>query len=117
RSLLRRAARFAKLDLKSQMTSLRRKFFPVRNVGHMDFILEACARAAHQYRPRPYRGRVILFRHYNETALFEEQDPTVWRRVVLGELIEHFVNMHDDQGRVTNEILQSAYNEIAAKLS
>ena len=99
------------------MNSLGRKFFPVRNVGHMDFIFEACERASHQYRPRPYRGRVILFRHYNESALFEEQDPTVWRRLVLGELIEHFVNMHDDQGRVTNEILQSAYNEIATKLS
>jgi amino acid adenylation domain-containing protein len=114
-SLLRRAARFAKLDLKSQMTSLRGKFFPVRDVGYKNFIREACIRASRQYRPCPYRGRVTHFRHNNESSLLD-QDPTAWRRLVLGELIEHVVNMHD-QGRVTDETLQSAYNEIATKLS
>jgi amino acid adenylation domain-containing protein len=115
-SLTRRAARFAKLDLKSQMSSLGRKF-PVGNVGHKDFIREACIRASYQYRPRPYRGRVTLFRHNNKSELLEDQDPTAWRRLVLGELIEHVVNMHDDQGRVTDETMQSAFKEIATKLS
>jgi amino acid adenylation domain-containing protein len=119
--LLRRAARFAKLDLKSQMASLGRKFLPPRNVEHnvrhQEFILEACRLASYQYRPRPYRGRVTVFRHNNESALLGNRDPTVWRRLVLGELIEHFVNMYDDQGRVTHEILQSAFKDIATKLS
>jgi hypothetical protein len=99
------------------VSSLGRKFFPVPDVGLKDFIREACVRASRQYRPRPYRGRVTFFRHNNESVLFEDQDPTAWRRLVLGELIEHVVNMHDDQGRVTDETVQSAYNEIATKLS
>jgi hypothetical protein len=111
-SVLRRAASFAKLDVKSQMSALCRKFFPVRDMRH--FIgREVCIRALRQYRPCPYRGRVILFR---PSKLLEDQDPTAWRRLVLGEFIEHVVNMHDDQDRVTDESLQSAFNQIAAKL-
>jgi amino acid adenylation domain-containing protein len=115
-SLARRAARFARLDLKSQLAGLREKLFPVRAVRYVDFIREACEQASRQYRPRPYRGRVVFFRPRNLTALAAEQDLTAWRRLVLGEFTEHVVNMHN-QGRVTVESVQSGYIEIATKLN
>src|SRR5689334_7637846 len=58
---------------------------------------------------RPYRGRVTIF----HSALSGDRDPTAWRRLVLGELTEHVINMHDDQGRATDEAMQSAFREIA----
>jgi acyl carrier protein len=114
-SLVRRAARFAKLDLKSQITAVRGKISPAPVIRYVDIIRKACERASSQYRPRPYRGRVVFFRPRNLTALAAEQDPTAWRRLALGEFTEHVVNMHD-QDRVTNESVQSGYNEIAIKL-
>lgn len=116
KSMLRRAARFTKLDLKSQVAALRKKLSSVRVVGNVNFIRDVCAKASRQYRPRPYRGRVVFFRPHNLTALAVEQDVTEWRRLVLGEFTEHIVNLHDDKGQVTAESAQSGYDEIAAKL-
>jgi amino acid adenylation domain-containing protein len=115
RSLLRRAANFAKLDLKSQMTTLRRRFFPVRGVSYEDFIREACLRASHQYQPRPYCGRVVFFRPRNLTRLNIRRDPTAWRRLVRGSYTEHAVDFHD-QSQVTAESVKSGYDEIVARL-
>jgi hypothetical protein len=114
-SIVRRAARFIKLDPQSQVARLREKLFPVRIVRDVDFIRQACMQASRQYRPRPYRGRVAFFRPRDLTALAAEQDPTAWRRLALEGFTEHVVDMHD-QGCVTAESAQSGYNEIATKL-
>jgi acyl carrier protein len=116
KSLLRRAARFAKLNLKPQMDKLRGKLFPVRVVRYVDLIRETCTRASNQYRPRPYRGHLVFFRPRDLTALTAEQDLTAWRRLALGQFTEHVVDLHD-QGRETAESVQSGYIEIATKLN
>ena len=115
-SILRRATRFKKLDLKSQVAALRKKIFSVRGVGNANFIRDVCAKASRQYHPRSYVGRAVFFRPRDLAALAAEQDVTAWRRLVLGEFTEHVVNMHDDKGRVTAKSARSGYDEIAAKL-
>jgi hypothetical protein len=115
-SLLRRARRFAKLDLNLQTVALRKKLFPGRAMSKVELIKETCRRAADQYRPRSYHGRVVFFRPRDLTALGVEQDPNAWRKLVVGEFTEHVVDLHD-RGRVTGESVQSGYNEIANKLS
>ena len=114
RSLPRRLARFARLEFKSQMDRLRRKITSTRTTNYEDFIREACIRAANEYRPTPYSGRVIFFRPSFFHSLFEK-DLTAWRRLVQGGYTEHVVEFHD-QGQVTAHSVQSGYNEIAARL-
>jgi hypothetical protein len=96
------------------MDRLRRKITSTRTTNYEDFIREACIRAANEYRPTPYSGRVIFFRPSFFHSLFEK-DLTAWRRLVRGTYTEHVVEFHE-QGQVTAHSVQSGYNEIAARL-
>jgi hypothetical protein len=97
----------------NKIESLRRKF--VQSNSYQDFILKACNRAQRDYRPQPFNGRVILFRHCH-TELMIDQDPNAWSRLARS-YTEHIVDFFDgDTVTVTPESVQVGYAQIAAKL-
>lgn len=105
---------FFDLDFKNQVSKLYSKARPGPVNQFQEHIRAVCWEAMRRYRPQPYNGRMLFFRHENEAALIE-QDATAWRRLVRGELTEHLINMHD-RGHVTSESVAAAFRELAAML-
>ena len=84
-----------------------------RSSSYEKFILEACCRAQRDYRPQPFNGRVILFRHSHAEAMLD-QDPNAWSRLARS-YTEHVVDFFDGD-IVTPASVQVGYAQIAAKL-
>jgi hypothetical protein len=112
--LPRRLTRFARLDVQKKIESLCRMFsLPQRSNSYEEFILESCRRAQRDYRPQPFNGRVILFRHSHTEAMVD-QDPNGWSRLARS-YTEHVVDFFDGD-IVTPASVQVGYAQIAAKL-
>jgi amino acid adenylation domain-containing protein len=114
-TLPRRLTRFARMNMREKLHGVRCWMFPPPQRGNRreNLIVEACQRAARNYRPRPFDGRVTLFRH-RRTDTMVGQDPTAWSRLAKS-YTEHIIDFHDGDV-VTPEAVKLGYSQIAAKL-
>jgi amino acid adenylation domain-containing protein len=112
-SVGRKLRRFLALGWKARAEAILRSLRSAPPATLEDVVRQACARAASRYRPRPYGGRMVFFRHSHEPDL-ALKDQGVWRRLAR-DYAEYDVDFHE-AGRVTGEKVEEGYRRIASIL-